>query len=72
MDAFWTFSRQMFRKRATVAWALFFAVISAGGLGVGLLSLGPVLKLILDGETLPTLVFHTELIESKEFGLKKD
>ncbi len=24
------------------------------------------------GETLPTLVFYTELIESKEFGLKKD
>ncbi len=24
------------------------------------------------GEMLPTLVFHTELIESKEFGLKKD
>ncbi len=24
------------------------------------------------GELLPTLVIHTELIESKEFGLKKD
>jgi len=24
------------------------------------------------GEMLPTLVFYTELIESKEFGLKKD
>ena len=52
MSAFWFFARQMLRRRATVAWAFVFALISAGGLGVGLLSLGPMLKSILKGDSL--------------------
>ena len=52
MSAFWFFARQMLRRRATVAWAMVFAVISAGGLGVGLLSLGPMLKSIFRGHSL--------------------
>jgi ABC-type multidrug transport system fused ATPase/permease subunit len=56
MSPFWQFTSKLFRRRATVAWALFFALISAGGLGAGLLSLGPMLKLILTtGTTLPDL-----------------
>ena len=42
----------MFRRRATVAWAFFFAMISAGGLGMGLLSLGPMLRSILKDDSL--------------------
>ena len=52
MSAFWFFARQMFRRRATVAWAFFFAMISAGGLGMGLLSLGPMLRSILKDDSL--------------------
>ena len=52
MSAFWFFARKMFRRRAIVAWAFVFAVISAGGLGVGLLSLGPMLRTILKGDSL--------------------
>ncbi len=52
MSAFWFFARQMLRRRATVAWAFVFAVISAGGLGVGLLSLGPMFKSIFRGDSL--------------------
>jgi ABC-type multidrug transport system fused ATPase/permease subunit len=42
----------MLRRRAIVAWAFVFAVISAGGLGVGLLSLGPMFKSIFRGHSL--------------------
>ncbi len=47
MSAFWFFARKMLRRRAAVAWAMFFAFATAGGLGVGLMSLLPVLRLIL-------------------------
>ncbi|MCH8164040.1 MAG: ABC transporter ATP-binding protein [Planctomycetes bacterium] len=55
MAAFWTYARQMLRNRATVAWAFVFAFISASGLGVGLLTLGPMLRLILRGDSLDQL-----------------
>jgi len=63
VSPFWYFAKKMLRRRATVAWAVFFALITAGGLGVGLLSLGPMLKLILqDGSSLPELAqeFNTK------------
>jgi subfamily B ATP-binding cassette protein MsbA len=47
MDAFWEFARRMLRYKATIVWAMVFAVLSAGGLGVGLVSIAPVLKTIL-------------------------
>ncbi len=47
MSAFWFFARKMLRRRAAVGWAMFFAFATAGGLGVGLVSLLPVLRLIL-------------------------
>ena len=53
MSSFWHFAKIMLRRRAAVAWAIVFAAISAGGLGAGILSLGPMLSSILDeGETL--------------------
>jgi ABC-type multidrug transport system fused ATPase/permease subunit len=56
VSPFWYFTKKMLRRRSTVAWALVFALITAGGLGAGLLSLGPMLRLILQDETsLPTL-----------------
>jgi subfamily B ATP-binding cassette protein MsbA len=47
MSAFWFFARKLLRERVTLAFGLFFAVISAGGLGIGLLSLAPILELML-------------------------
>ncbi|MCZ6708681.1 MAG: ABC transporter transmembrane domain-containing protein, partial [Chloroflexi bacterium] len=55
MSAFWTFTKLMLRRRVTVAWAILFALISACGLGVGLLSLAPMLALILGGTSLVEL-----------------
>ena len=49
MKAFWRLAKQMLRERVTLTAALVFAFISAGGLGVGLVSLGPMLKIILTG-----------------------
>ena len=48
MQPFWRFARQLLRRRTTVVWAFIFAFISASGLGIGLLTLGPMLRLILD------------------------
>ncbi|MDY7108924.1 MAG: ABC transporter ATP-binding protein [Planctomycetota bacterium] len=59
MDAFWRFVRQMLtRHRGGLIVALLFAFLSAGGLGIGLLSLAPVMKIILnpdDGRSLRDL-----------------
>ena len=56
MSPFWFFTKKLLRKRATVAWAMVFALITAGGLGAGLLSLGPMLELILrEGSSLAQL-----------------
>lgn len=56
MSAFWHYIRVMVRRyRRGLVVALIFAFLSAGGLGVGLLSLGPVLELILPGEGKGTL-----------------
>ncbi len=56
MKQFWIFTRKMFRRRATVTWAFVFALISAGGLGVGLITLGPMLSMLLEEDSnLPAL-----------------
>ncbi len=56
MHSFWTVTRRMLRDRLTMAVALMFAFITAGGLGVGLLSMMPVMRLILDKEKGKSLV----------------
>ncbi|HZW11023.1 MAG TPA: ABC transporter ATP-binding protein [Phycisphaerales bacterium] len=48
MDAFWHFARLMLRYRATIVWAMVFAALSAGGLGIGLVAIAPVLENILN------------------------
>ena len=56
MNQFWLFTKKMFRRRVTVTWAFIFAMVSAGGLGVGLVMLGPMLNMLLDqGSNLPSL-----------------
>jgi hypothetical protein len=44
---FWWFARRLLRRRSEVLLVLLGAAISTGGIGAGLLSLGPVLRLIL-------------------------
>jgi len=51
MHAFWTMTGRLFRRRGMVVAAVLLAFVSAGGLGVGLLSLGPVLEQILHPES---------------------
>ena len=56
MSDFWFFMKKMLSHRAAVTWAFTFALVSAGGLGAGLVSLGPMLKLILgEGNSLAEL-----------------
>jgi subfamily B ATP-binding cassette protein MsbA len=57
MSAFWTFARRLLKRPLACAAALALAFISAGGLGAGLLSLGPILQLILgESNSLRSLV----------------
>ena len=58
MRPFWKFVSRMAQQRAMLAWTMLFALLSALGLGVGLLSLAPVLTQILhpdDGRGLQAL-----------------
>ena len=56
-SAFWTFARRLLKRPLACAAALGLAFISAGGLGAGLLSLGPILQLILgESSSLRSLV----------------
>ncbi|MED6306893.1 MAG: hypothetical protein VX563_02715, partial [Planctomycetota bacterium] len=57
MSSFWHFSKQLVRARGLLLLTLVFAVLSAAGLGVGLLGLAPILKVILgeDGGSLRTI-----------------
>ena len=56
MHPFWKLTRQMMADGATLAWALVFAFVAAIGLGVGLLSVGTILGLILEqGQSLVDL-----------------
>ncbi|MBX3355032.1 MAG: ABC transporter ATP-binding protein [Phycisphaeraceae bacterium] len=48
MPSFWHFAARMLRFRGQLAAALFFAALSAAGLGAGLVSLGPILRLLID------------------------
>ena len=48
MDAFWHFAKQMLRWRTHLIFGLLFAVISAGGMGAGLIAMKPVLDTILE------------------------
>jgi ABC-type multidrug transport system fused ATPase/permease subunit len=56
MRDFWWFARRLLRHRTEVLLLVLGASVSAGGLGAGLLSLGPMLRLILaDGGNLARL-----------------
>lgn len=63
MDAFWRFAKRMNRQRGLLALGLVFALISAGGLGAGIIAIGPVLKTILepDHSGLPQLAAEYNL-----------
>jgi ABC-type multidrug transport system fused ATPase/permease subunit len=55
-DHFWPFARRMLRYRGLVALAMLFAVLSAGGLGIGLAGIRPILDIVVPESTLVTPV----------------
>ena len=56
MSDFLRLAKEMLRDRAALVGALLFALLSAAGLGLGLLAIPAVLKLILtDGDSLPAM-----------------
>ena len=48
MDAFWHYAKQMLRWRTHLIFGLIFAIISAGGMGAGIIAMQPVLDTILE------------------------
>ncbi len=48
MDAFWHFAKQMLRWRTHLIFGLIFALLSAGGMGAGIIAMQPVLDTILE------------------------
>lgn len=55
MTNFWRFAKHLLHEKAALFWAMVFALFSAGGLAAGLLTLGPLLKIILNPESTQTL-----------------
>lgn len=57
MTGFWRFAKQLLEDKATLGLALGFAMISAGGLGAGLVALGPMMEMVLvdGGKSLRTV-----------------
>jgi len=57
MAPFWKYARRLGKRRGALALALLFAFISAGGLGVGLIGMVPILNNLLtdDGMAMPEL-----------------
>ena len=56
---FWKFATRLLRRKKLAVGTIVFSVISAGGLAAGLVSIGPLLKLILAGsgnDNLQTIV----------------
>ncbi len=47
MPAFWQFAKRLLQSKGQLTLAMIFALLSAGGFGAGLLSLGPVLEFLL-------------------------
>lgn len=57
MDDFWTLARRMLRYRGLLVCAVLAAVVSAGGLGAGIVGVGPILEIVLEeGRSLPQIV----------------
>lgn len=69
MTNFWRFSKHLLHERATLFWAMFFACFSAGGLAAGLLTMGPMLKMILDSDAQKSLVDMANEYNSKHHAI---
>ena len=51
MGAFWHFAARLLRHKAQLGSAMFFAAVSAGGLGAGLVALSPLLEVLLKSKS---------------------
>jgi subfamily B ATP-binding cassette protein MsbA len=56
MTTFWRFCSHLLHEKTMLFWAMVFAFFSAGGLAMGLLSVAPMLKIILDPADRKSLV----------------
>ena len=48
MDAFWKFAKKMMEMRWHLVFGAFFAIISAGGVGAGIVAMRPILDILLE------------------------
>ena len=56
MTNFWRFAKHLLHEKSSLFWAMVFACFSAGGLAAGLVSMGPLLKIILTPGSTKSLV----------------
>ncbi len=56
MSNFWHFAKHLLHEKTTLFWAMAFAFFSAGGLAAGLLSVGPLLKILVNPSSGKSLV----------------
>jgi ATP-binding cassette, subfamily B, bacterial MsbA len=67
MDAFWHFAKRMLPMRGHLILGAFFALISAGGVGAGIIAIGPTLKVILEPDSGGLRAEAAELSREKEW-----
>lgn len=69
MDAFWIYAKEMLRMRGWLVLGAIFALLSAGGVGAGLVALGPTLEILLDSESGGLRQFMTDKVSANSDGL---
>ncbi|MFG0298242.1 MAG: ABC transporter ATP-binding protein [Phycisphaerales bacterium JB047] len=68
MDAFWKFAKPMLRMRWHLLVGLFFALLSAGGVGAGIAALGPTLDILLEPDSGGLRAFVQDQLAKNEGG----
>ncbi|MGV6814347.1 MAG: ABC transporter ATP-binding protein [Phycisphaerales bacterium] len=72
MDAFWKFAKKMLEMRWHLVFGAFFAIISAGGVGAGIVAMRPILDILLEPGNAGLAQIAQQYIDTGEFfGLIK-
>lgn len=67
MDSFWKFAKQMLTMRVHLVLGAFFAIISAGGVGAGIVAMRPILDILLEPGDNGLRAIGQQYLEDDEF-----
>tara|TARA_R110002073_G_scaffold118918_1_gene258249 strand:+ start:84437 stop:86284 length:1848 start_codon:yes stop_codon:yes gene_type:complete len=67
MNAYWKFAKQMLRMRGHLMLGAFFALISAGGVGAGIIAMRPILDILLEPGNTGLQGIGQKYIDNDEF-----